>query len=177
MNNDLIQKLGGGNRRSIGQSERVVEEILAQPERFGELFECMLHSDPLVRMRAVDAAEKITARRPDLLQPYKDRLLSQVAQVPQQEVRWHVAQMFSRLELTSEERRVVVDILYDFMHEKSKIVKTFSMQALADIADQDDALYPEILSRLEIYTSQGSPAMKSRGMKLLAKLKKHRPLD
>ena len=171
MNNDLIQKLGGGNRRSIGQSERVVEEILAQPERFGELFECMLHSDPLVRMRAVDAAEKITARRPDLLQPYKDRLLSQVAQVPQQEVRWHVAQMLPRLELSTEDRQAAITILKGYLNDRSKIVVTFSMQAMTDLVQQDPDLRPAVIGELERLTADGSPAMRSRGLKLLHQLR------
>ena len=45
MKSDLIEKLGGGDRRSIGRSEQVVQEILAQPELFGDLFECMCLSE------------------------------------------------------------------------------------------------------------------------------------
>jgi len=57
------------------------------------------------------------------------------------------------------------------MQDQSKIVKTFSMQALADLAEQDAALKPGILDQLEIFTRQGSPAMKSRGQKLIQRLK------
>lgn len=53
---------------------------------------------------------------------------------------------------------------------KSKIVKTFAMQTLADIAAQDSDLRPQIITRLEELTSSGSPAMKSRGRKLIARL-------
>jgi hypothetical protein len=45
------------------------------------------------------------------------------------------------------------------------------MQALADIAEQNVGLKPEIIEKLEILTQEGSPAMKSRGRKLLSKLK------
>jgi hypothetical protein len=44
------------------------------------------------------------------------------------------------------------------------------MQALADIAAQDDALRPAIVAQLEALTRTGSPAMQSRGRKLLARL-------
>ena len=50
------------------------------------------------------------------------------------------------------------------------IVKTFSMQALADIAEQDADLRPSILMQLQELTRTGSPAMQSRGRKLLARL-------
>ena len=52
-------------------------------------------------MRAADAVEKITARRPELLRPHKRRLLTELALIPQQEVRWHVAQMLPRLSLSA----------------------------------------------------------------------------
>lgn len=171
MNSNLIEKLSGGDRRSIGKSEEVVEEILAQTDRFGELFECILNPDPLVRMRAADAAEKITAQRPDLLQPHKDSLLHQVAQIPQQEVRWHVAQMLPRLHLSMHERQEAFAILEGYLLDRSKIVVTFSMQALADLARQDADLLPQVIELIEQLATSGSPAIRSRGRKLLHQLK------
>jgi len=93
-----------------------------------------------------------------------------VATIEQQEVRWHVAQMFPRLELSKEERAVVVEILLDYLNEKSKIVKTSSMQALADFAERDASLRFKVIKLLEELTRTGSPAMKSRGRKLLEEL-------
>ncbi len=168
----LLQKLSGGDRRSIGRAEEVAAAVLAAPDLFGVLFAGMSHSDPLIRMRAADAVEKITAARPDLLAPYKQQLIDGVAASQQQEVRWHVAQMISRLDLTPAERRRVVALLGDYLTDKSSIVRTFSMQALADIARQDADLRPAILARLEELTRTGSPAMQTRGRKLLLELRK-----
>lgn len=167
----LLKKLEGGDRRSIGRVRAVVAEVLADPSLFGDLFAGMLHADPLIRMRAADAVEKITARHPEYLHPYKTKLIEQVASIEQQEVRWHVAQLFSRLDLDEAERRTVVAILSEYLLDNSKIVKTFSMQALADIGGQDDELRSLIIGKLEAATRTGSPAMKSRGGKLLGKLK------
>lgn len=169
---EIAGMLRGGDRRSIGKSEEVVAEVLADARLFGALFECMLDGDPLVRMRAADATQKITAMRLDFLQPYKARLINRVAKVEQQEVRWHVAQLFSRLELNKADRRAVVLILSEYLGDKSRIVKTFSMQALADIAAQDKPLRPSITKQLEKLTKEGSPAMQSRGKKLLDQLKR-----
>lgn len=171
MGNDLLKKLEGGDRRSIGRVEDVVREVLGDPDLFGMLFDGMSHPDPLVRMRSADAVEKLTAYRPEWLAPYKHRLLRQVARCEQQEVRWHVAQLFSRVKWTPRERRSVVNVLTGYLSDQSKIVKTFSMQALADIALQDAELRPGILCQLEALTRTGSPAMRSRGRKLLAQLK------
>ncbi|MEK9136884.1 MAG: hypothetical protein AAB393_07160 [Bacteroidota bacterium] len=168
---DLLKMLGGGDRRSIGKSEEVVAEVLADARLFDPLFNAMLADDPLVRMRAADAVEKITTLRPEFLVSFKSKLVNKVAKIDQQEVRWHVAQMFSRLELSKAERRTVVKILKQYLNGRSSIVRTFSMQALADIAWKDGTLRPSILRLLEKLTEEGTPAMKSRGRKLLARLK------
>ncbi len=168
---NILKKLEGGDLRSIGRSEEVVTDVLADPTLFGELLEGMLDDDPLIRMRAADAVEKVTVEHPEYLRPYKKKLIQQVAKIDQQEVRWHAAQLFSRLELSKAERRLVVNILSDYLKDESKIVKTFAMQALADIAGQDAELRAPIIKKLETLTRTGSPAMKSRGRKLLTRLK------
>jgi hypothetical protein len=95
--------------------------------------------------------------------------LAQTAE--QQEVRWHLAQLLSRVGLTKAERRQVVGIMRQYLNDHSKIVKTFAMQALADIAAEDPELRGAIVKQLSELTRNGSPAMKSRGIKLLARLK------
>jgi hypothetical protein len=168
--NELLKKLAGGDRRSIGRSDEVVAEVLANPAQFPLVFEGLLADDPLIRMRATDAVEKITVRHPDYLQPHKNHLLDQLARINQQEVRWHVAQMLPRLEWSEAERAQVVEVLLAYLNDASSIVKTFAMQALADLAEQDDRLRPQVIPLLEELTQTGSPAMQSRGKKLLRRL-------
>ena len=166
----ILRKLEGGDRRSIGRSNETVAEVLDDPGLFGAVFAGMLADDPLVRMRCADAVEKITARHPEYLHPHKTRLIREVARISQKEVRWHVAQMFSRLELTRAERRQVLAVLSDYLNDRSSIVRTFAMQSLADMAEHDRTLLPQILPHLKELTLTGTPAMRSRGKKLLAKL-------
>ena len=118
--------------------------------------------------------EKITAKRPELLQPFKTRLLAVAGESDQQEVRWHLAQMIPRLKLTRREHAVAVDIVFDYLRDRSSIVKTFAMQALADLASQDASLRAQILPLLEELTAIGTPAMRARGRKLLQHLNRPR---
>jgi hypothetical protein len=167
----LLRKLEGTDHRSIGKVDEVVANVLANPDLFGIVFDGMLHDNSIVRMRSADAVEKITVVHPEYLIPYKKKLLEQVAFINQQEIRWHVAQLFSRIEWNSDERRQVKDILWTYLTDESRIVKTFSMQALADVAMIDNRFRKSIIQELEKLTKMGSPAMQSRGRKLLAKLK------
>jgi hypothetical protein len=167
---DILHKLEGGDRRSIGRVDEVIAQVLNDPSLFDALFDGMLGDDPVVRMRSADAVEKISAKRPHLIQAYKSRLVQEVAQSEQQEVRWHVAQMLPRLDLNQEEHKTAAEILLHYLDDDSKIVKTFSMQALAELAQRDPSLHPRIVPLLEELTQSGSAAMKSRGRKLLQML-------
>lgn len=168
---DLLDQLRGGDRRSVRGVSAVVAQVISDPALFRALFNGIDADDPLIRMRAADAVEKITARVPGLLTPFRARVLRLAALATQQEVRWHVAQLIPRLDLTAAQRRRAARILDEYLSDRSRIVKTFAMQALADLAARDPALRAPIVRRLRTLTRTGSPAMKSRGQKLLVRLR------
>ncbi len=159
--------LTGGDRRSIGRVDEVLAAVHHDPALFAVLITGMTHADFLIRMRASDAVEKFTIDRPESLAPHKEALLGPIAAQEQQEVRWHVAQILPRLPLNAAERQTAVDILRGYLSDRSAIVKTFSMQALADLAQDDAALRTEVRALIEALTHTGTPAMRSRGRKLL----------
>ncbi len=168
----LLQSLSGGDRRSVGESKRAVLAVLECPELIGVLFQGVETSDPVLRMRCADAIEKITANRPELLVPFKETLLNRLSKLEQQEVRWHVAPLLARLPLSKAEETAVVNLLLGYTNDRSSIVKTMSMQALADIALRSHRLLPEIKQHIEELSVIGTPAMKARGKKLLKSLAK-----
>lgn len=49
------------------------------PPPFPRLMRGWWSEDPMARMRAADASEKITREKPDLLRPYKKELLALMA--------------------------------------------------------------------------------------------------
>lgn len=142
-----------------------------QPDLFKDLVAGLFDRDPIVRMRAADAMEKISTDDPRLLQPFKSKLVGLAQQTRQQELRWHLAQMIPRLDLTPQETTSVTDVFVDYLWDDSKIVVTFAMQALHDLAVKKGRVSTRVLSALENLTHTGSPAIKARGKKLLPKLK------
>jgi len=169
----ILRELEGGDWRSIGRVDRVIAKVLGDPSLFGDLFGGLFEADSIVRMRSADDIEKISAEQPLLLQPYKPLLIQEVARSEQQEVRWHVAQLLPRLHLTQTEQEAAVDTLLNCLEDDSRIVRTCSMQALADLAQADPGLRPRVVPLLRELTETGSPAMKSRGRRLLAILAAH----
>lgn len=172
-NNGILDKLRGGDLRSIGKADEVVAEVLGNPALFGEVFQGMKSDDPLVRMRAADVIEKVSKIHPEYLIPYKNELINELTKIEQQEVRWHVALMFTYLELTDPEKTAVCEILLSWLEKsKSKIVKVNALEALARIGNNDKKYRNKIIEILEEAIETGSPAMVARGKKLLAKLDK-----
>lgn len=168
---NIVDKLRGGDRRSIGRSDEVAQAISTNAQLFAQVVAAILDAHPVTRMRAADAVEKASALNPKLLQPHKRVILKKVAAIPQQEVRWHIAQILPRLKLAPKERDHAVAILFDYLEDESSIVKTFAMQALADLAQADSGLRKRVIPILEFLTANGTPAMRARGRKLLPLLK------
>ncbi len=170
---NIINKLTGGDFRSIGKSNEVVKIVLANPKLFPDLFSGLFESDPIVRMRAADAVEKITVLKPELLQKFKNQLLERAAIIEQQEVQWHVAQLIPRLKLTKSDVTKVRKILDTYLKTtSSNIVRVMALQALADLASQGKIDKEEIIKRIEQYAELvNTPSVRARSRKLLKQLR------
>jgi hypothetical protein len=168
----LADLLKGGDRRSIGRANEVAATIAKTPQLFPELISNLWSEDPVARMRAADAAEKVSRDQPRLLRPHKRELLGLLAEARQQELRWHLAAMIPRLELTPAEHTKAADALEAFLDDRSSIVKTFALQGLADLAALDPRMREGVIEKLREATRTGTPAMKARSRKLLAKLER-----
>ena len=108
-----------------------------------------------------------------MLAPYKTELLGLLTEAVQPELRWHLAQIIPRLELRREERLRAAAALHDYLADRNSIVRTFAMQALADLAEQDASLRAEVLDLIRQLTKSGTAAMRARGRKLLERLEDH----
>ena len=69
-----LNKLKGGDLRSIGEANAIVSEITNQ-QAFDELFKGLSDTDRLVVMRSADAIEKITIAHPEYLKSHKKELI------------------------------------------------------------------------------------------------------
>lgn len=149
----------------------MVQLVLRQPRRFRELVECLWSDDAVVRMRAADAAEKVSAEKPQLLGRYRRELLGLLCEAEQTELRWHLAAMVPRLRLTAGERRRAVEALRRYLDDRSSIVKTFALQGLAELARDGAGFGYQVKELLEKAARSGTAAMKARARKLLKELR------
>jgi hypothetical protein len=64
--------------------------------------------------------------------------------------------MLPRLALTKTERSTTEAILSTYLEDKSSIVRTFAMQALAEMAEDDSRLKRKVVCWLEQLTRTGT---------------------
>src|SRR5205085_1678202 len=145
----ILSLLKGGDRRSIGRADQIAAMVLKNPRLFPGLIFGLWHGDPLIRMRAADATEKITRRCPELLAPHKKELLGLMAEAGEPELRWHLAVLVPRLPLSAKERKIATSLLTNYLQDRSSIVKTFALQGLADLARSDSALRLRVIEILQ----------------------------
>jgi len=169
---DIQTILSGGDRRTIGRSDQVAAMVSNDPKLFPRLIAGLWSADPLVRMRSADATEKVTRKNPGLLRSYKKELLGLLSEATQQELRWHLALMVPRLPLNPKERALAIITLTNYLDDRSSIVRTFALQSLADLAQDDPDTRAEVIEILRKSTRTGTPAMKARSRKLLLSLQR-----
>ncbi|WP_214760370.1 hypothetical protein [Exiguobacterium sp. s146] len=168
---DIRELLNGGDLRSIGHVDEVVEFVGNDQDRFNELMTGLTDDRPVVRMRSADAIEKLTRRHPELLHAHQTTLFQQLHTTPQQEVRWHLAQLMPRMTWTEEEASDIAHVLTDWITaETSSIVIVNALQAMFDLSVVHPQHRDELKALLETQLDAGSPAVKRRSKKLLQKL-------
>jgi hypothetical protein len=165
----------GRERISVGRAEEVAALVLAQPQLFSSLMECLWDDDPGVVNRAAHALERVTRDgHPGpiaLLNSWKRSLLGLLPEAKQNKLRWHLALIVPRLTLTGAECARATETLHSWLEdESSSIVKTMALQGLADLTRHEPSLLPPVLDLLRIYGRSGTPAMRARSRLLLQQL-------
>jgi hypothetical protein len=169
----------GQGRISIGRAEEVAALVLAQPKFLSKLLECLWDENPGVVNRAAHALERVTRDgQPGpiaQLNSWKTSLLGLLPEAQENKLRWHLALIVPRLTLSRPECARAAAALQSWIEiESSSIVKTMSLQGLADLTRQDRSLLPSVLDLLRIHGRSGTPAMRARSRLLLSILEKTR---
>jgi hypothetical protein len=169
---DILPLLAGRDRRSIGYANEAAAAVAKESQLFPKLIAGMWSEDPVVRMRAADATEKVTRKTPALLYPYKKEMFGLLAEAAEKELRWHLAVMVPRLRLNAKERQRAATLLEIYLKDRSSIVKSFALQGLAELSMNDAGLRVQVVDLLGESLRNGTAAMKARSRKLLARLER-----
>lgn len=165
--------LSGGHPNSLGRTVEVVDIVLADPNRFDELFSCYNSADTVVRLRTSSALKRVEAERRDLLTPYIDRLIDEIGALDQASAQWTLAQLFDRLagEMTAAQRSGALKIMKrNLAKHEDWIVLNTTIDTLARWAGDNAALAKWLRPHLERLSRDTRKSVASRASKKLKSL-------
>jgi hypothetical protein len=159
--------LSGSDLRSTALVDELLPLIQTQQD-FDELFQFMFSVDRLLAMRAADAVEKITLRRPDFLQKHKAEVLQLLGQAQHIEFKWHLALLASRVSPEGKELLAAWEVLKGWASDvsESKIVRVNALQAMSELAAGRAVLKNELSVLFEKTEAEGVPSLSARIRKL-----------
>ena len=144
--------------------------VLANPDRFDELFNCYKSDDAVVRLRTSNAMKRLEAERRDLLLPYIDQFIDEVGSLDQASAQWTLAQLFERLteELSPQQRAAALKILKRNLETYDDwIVLNSTMETLSVWATNDRSLKEWLKPHLKRLTLDKRKSVASRATKKL----------
>lgn len=147
--------------------------VLQNKVLLAELYECMLNGDAWVRMRAADAFEKICREHPDWIEPYVDKLQSQLSGADQQaSIKWHIAQIYPQITLTTKQKEFALTWLKSQVATTNVdwIVAANCLKSLLFFAKRGDIPQTELEKLLHIQQNHPSKSVVKKATKILAEL-------
>ena len=168
----LEKILSGGDLRSIGKSNSLVQTIRTQAD-FDELFTLLFRSNRVVVMRAADSIEKVTINNTTYLQPHRLEILQLCSTATDKELVWHLAQLVPRVNWNIHELKVIWQRLSDWALDThaSRIVRVNSLQGLADLLPQNPFMVSEFNRLIEKLNKENIPSLRARIQKLKSRTK------
>jgi hypothetical protein len=179
----IRKMLAAGRRLDPGRVCEVVERIEKHPSQLARLVECLWEDEIGIANRAADVLERVTRERPQRAQRWKESLLGLMAEALDRKLdkklRWNLALVVPRLQLTGTESRRAFAVLQSWLHDQGSdsgsLVKTAALHGLADLTRQNPSSLPAVIELLQVAGRSGTAAMRARSRILLKALERHRP--
>ncbi|WP_282163006.1 hypothetical protein [Ulvibacterium marinum] len=166
-------RLKGGHPNSLGNTVEVVEAVLAENGLFIELFNCYFSEDEVVRLRTSNAMKRICKSKKQILIPYIDRFLTDIAEIDQASTQWTLAQLFGMMEKEMTEKQIEQAkkiMKNNLAYHNDWIVLNQTMDTLANWSTKDLDLKAWILPHLERLSSDERKSVSGRAKKMINKL-------
>lgn len=128
--NETLKELSGGDLRSEGRAAKVAAKVIQDPDLLADLLQGLRSEDKVIRGRTCATMEVISRDHPALLEDAVPQLANLAAADTVPQVRWHIAEVFANVSMSTDQAERIIPILIAYMGDKSKIVKYCAVQAL-----------------------------------------------
>jgi hypothetical protein len=163
----ILETLKGTDLRSAGNVDKV-KTFIKDQQGFDQLVAGLLSDDRVLVMRTADSIEKITRTNASYLQPHRSLLLSLLSEADHKELKWHLAQILTRVKLDKEEQKQVASKLRRWALDKSesRIVRVNALQGIFDLAMINPAFSKDLQDLLKTVEPEPVPSIRARIRKI-----------
>ncbi len=127
-------------------------------------------AEKTVAERASRMLKKISEVDRSALYSFRDSLIREAVSARDLRVQWNLLTVLGRLPLQGKEKALVVDLCLQRLEDASSLNRTFALQALMDLSEEDRALRARVLPLVRRFAESetlGSPALRARARRLL----------
>ena len=124
--------------------------------------------DRVAAERAARGLKKVAEADRAALYGLRKELFGAARRAEDVRVRWNLVVVLGQLPLKGRERASVVDWLLERLGDESGLTRTFCMQALWDLSDNDAGLRQRVTAIAKRFSETGTSAMRAGARRLLS---------
>ncbi|NVJ97229.1 MAG: hypothetical protein HWE25_03695 [Alphaproteobacteria bacterium] len=163
---DILQMLAEGDRKEVARSGDVAVAAAESPETLALVVAALFHDEPAVVSHAAHALMTVAKKNAPLLNPHREALARAYGE-EQWELKEQMAKILPQLSFReSEQGRLMEEFDATLRTHKSGIARTCALQAMVDIAAQNNAHAAMARQGLDYAQGHTSKALQARARKL-----------
>jgi hypothetical protein len=169
---DLRKQLEKGHSKALTSS--IVKYVGNNPKRFADLVSIFIEGPYRTTQRAAWSIAYCVEAHKELVHPHLKTFLKHLAKPGIHDaVKRNTIRLLQFIDIPKSYQGKVAEICFGYLADTREpvAVRVFSMAVLADIAEKNAGLKPEICILIEDQMPYASAAFRSRGSKVLKKLR------
>ncbi|MBT8189310.1 MAG: hypothetical protein HKN67_06770 [Saprospiraceae bacterium] len=170
---NIIQQYLNQDQSKNGKNA-VVSYVGSDQKRFAELMSYFFHEEWRYNQKAAWPLGYIGVEYPELIEPYHESLIEALKNPSHDAVARNVLRIYEHIEIPEELEGILYELCFNYLLDtkQSIAIRVFSMTVLGRIAHRYPELVPELISVIEEFLPHGSAGFKSRGKKVLKRLRR-----
>ncbi|NNF02300.1 MAG: hypothetical protein HKN22_06415 [Bacteroidia bacterium] len=155
-------------------TNRIVEHVINNPNKMGDLVDLMINANPRIRQRAAWPLSMIAQKDPAILKPHLPELCKELkAKNNHPAINRNILRALQYIDIPNKYHSLVIDNSFRLLnsHDEPVAIKVFGMQVLFNLTKYHPDLKNELVASIEQQWNNTSVGFKSRGRKILKSLK------
>ncbi|MGD8864318.1 MAG: hypothetical protein PVI81_01880 [Anaerolineales bacterium] len=158
----ILDWLRGGDLRSDGAANSVVDAVGNDLTLIPELMYGLSDESDVVRGRAADALEKVARNHPEALLPHLEEITREMNQSQVPMVKWHLAMLLGHLIPLGEKLDTICTALINRLADDSVFTVSWSIVSLCILARSNPAYSQTALRSIRALNSHPSKAVRAK---------------